>query len=43
MTDTLPVKLAGQAEHVAQAAISLMTNPYITGSVLTVDGGLHLV
>lgn len=33
---------AGEADDVAKAVMSLMTNDYITGAVLTVDGGLHL-
>ncbi|HEV2605567.1 MAG TPA: SDR family oxidoreductase [Microvirga sp.] len=43
MEKTLPAQRAGRAEDLAQAAISLATNPYVTGAVLTVDGGLHLV
>lgn len=42
MERDLPVRRTGEPEHVAQAAVGLMTNLYITGSVLTVDGGLHL-
>ncbi len=42
MEKTLPVRMAGEATHIAQAAVSLMTNPYISGAVLPVDGGLHL-
>ncbi|MEO1657948.1 MAG: SDR family oxidoreductase [Pseudomonadota bacterium] len=42
MEESLPVQRAGLPEHIAQAALGLMTNPYITGAVLTVDGGLHL-
>ena len=43
MTSTLPTRVEGEPEHIAQAAVSLMTNPYITGVVLPVDGGLLLV
>lgn len=43
MEQTLPARRAGQPEDLAQAAVSFMTNPYVTGAVLTVDGGLHLV
>lgn len=42
MENDLPVQHKGEPEHVAAAAIALMVNPYITGAVLTVDGGLHL-
>jgi NAD(P)-dependent dehydrogenase (short-subunit alcohol dehydrogenase family) len=42
MEKELPVQHRGEPEHVAAAAVALMTNPYITGAVLTVDGGLHL-
>jgi NAD(P)-dependent dehydrogenase (short-subunit alcohol dehydrogenase family) len=42
MKCTLPVQRTGEAEDIAQAVVSLMTNAYITGVVLTVDGGLHL-
>jgi NAD(P)-dependent dehydrogenase (short-subunit alcohol dehydrogenase family) len=42
MERDLPVQRRGEPAHVAAAAIGLMTNPYITGAVLTVDGGLHL-
>ena len=42
METNLPARIAGIADHIAQAAVSLMTNPYISGAVLPVDGGLHL-
>ncbi len=42
MESTLPARVAGTADHIAQAAVSLMTNPYISGAVLHVNGGLHL-
>jgi len=41
--DTLPVKRIGTAEEVAQAALLLMTNGYITGEVLHIDGGGRFV
>jgi NAD(P)-dependent dehydrogenase (short-subunit alcohol dehydrogenase family) len=43
MQESLPAQHAGTAEDLAQAAVSLLTNRYITGAVLTVDGGLHLL
>lgn len=42
MQEDLPVARTGQPEHVAAAAIGFMVNPYITGTVLPVDGGLLL-
>ena len=42
MERDLPTRRTGEPEHVAHAAVALMTNPYVTGAVLTVDGGLHL-
>lgn len=41
--DRLPVKRIGLAEEVAQAAVLLMTNGFITGEVLHIDGGGRLV
>jgi NAD(P)-dependent dehydrogenase (short-subunit alcohol dehydrogenase family) len=43
MEKTLPAQRAGRAEDLGMAAVSLIANPYVTGAVLTVDGGLHLV
>ncbi|MEA5603823.1 SDR family oxidoreductase [Nostoc sp. UHCC 0252] len=40
---SLPVQHLGQAEELAQAVLSLMTNLYITGVILPVDGGVTLV
>ena len=40
---TLPVGHLGSAEELANAYLSLLINPYMTGSVVTVDGGLSLV
>lgn len=41
--DKLPVRRMGLAEEVAQAVVFLMTNGFITGEVLHVDGGGRLV
>jgi len=38
----LPVRRAGTAADVAQAYLLAMTNPFITGAVLDVDGGVLL-
>ena len=43
MEADLPAHRAGMPEDLAQAAVAMMTNPYMTGVVLTVDGGAHLV
>jgi NAD(P)-dependent dehydrogenase (short-subunit alcohol dehydrogenase family) len=39
----LPGKRIGTAEEVAQAMLMLMTNEYITGEVLHIDGGGRFV
>ncbi|MEO3977601.1 SDR family oxidoreductase [Streptomyces sp. CAU 1734] len=39
----LPLGRFGTADEVAAAALFLMANPYVTGSVLTVDGGQSLL
>jgi NAD(P)-dependent dehydrogenase (short-subunit alcohol dehydrogenase family) len=41
--DKLPVKRMGLAEEVAQAVVLLMTNGFITGEVLHIDGGGRLI
>lgn len=40
---TLPTKRIGTAEEVAQAVLLLMTNGFITGEILHVDGGGRLI
>ena len=39
---SLPARRIGAPRDLAEAAISLMLNPYITGTVLHCDGGAHL-
>ena len=39
----LPVQHLGQPEELAQAVLSLIANPYITGVILPVDGGVTLL
>ena len=39
----LPGKRVGSAEEVAQAILMLMTNEYITGEVLHIDGGSRFI
>ena len=41
--EVLPAKRVGTADDVAQAMLMLMTNPYITGEVLHIDGGGRFV
>jgi NAD(P)-dependent dehydrogenase (short-subunit alcohol dehydrogenase family) len=38
----LPLRRVGDAQDIAKAAMLLMTNPFLTGHVLDVDGG-HLI
>ncbi|AIM24624.1 3-oxoacyl-(acyl-carrier-protein) reductase FabG [Melissococcus plutonius] len=40
MKNQIPLKLFGQVQDVAGAAIFLAKSPYITGQVINVDGGL---
>jgi NAD(P)-dependent dehydrogenase (short-subunit alcohol dehydrogenase family) len=35
----LPARRVGQASDIAQAILLTMTNPYITGTTILVDGG----
>jgi NAD(P)-dependent dehydrogenase (short-subunit alcohol dehydrogenase family) len=42
-TAKLPVGRAGRPEEVAAAVIFLMSNDFVTGTVLPVDGGGGLV
>ncbi|WRH66171.1 MAG: hypothetical protein RSE13_21405 [Planktothrix sp. GU0601_MAG3] len=39
----LPVAHLGQPEALGQAVLSLMTNPYMTGVILPVEGGVTLI
>lgn len=41
--ETFPARRTGQAEDIAHAALFLMTNPYVTGTVVEVSGGENLV
>jgi NAD(P)-dependent dehydrogenase (short-subunit alcohol dehydrogenase family) len=41
-TTALPVEHLGQPEEIVQAILSLITNPYMTGVILPVDGGVTL-
>ncbi len=38
----LPVGRTGSPEHIAQAIYYALSNPFVTGSVVDVDGGAHL-
>ena len=40
--ESLPLRRFGQPADIAHAGLFLMTNPYITGQVVVVDGGLTL-
>lgn len=40
---TLPVQHLGTPQELAQMYYSVLTNPYMTGSIITVDGGLALL
>jgi len=40
--ESLPSKCSGSPKHIGNAAVFLMSNTYVTGSVLAVDGGFTL-
>jgi NAD(P)-dependent dehydrogenase (short-subunit alcohol dehydrogenase family) len=40
--ETLPARRVGAASDVAEAIVMIARNPYVTGTVLEVDGGAHL-
>lgn len=42
LADKVPLKRIGTVEEVADAILFMGRNPYITGEVLSIDGGLHL-
>lgn len=41
--ETLPVAHLGSPEELAYSYYSTLTNPYMTGSIISVDGGLSMV
>jgi NAD(P)-dependent dehydrogenase (short-subunit alcohol dehydrogenase family) len=43
LEETLPVPRVGAAEDVGEASLGLLTNSYVTGVTLFVDGGERLV
>ena len=43
MESSLPSQYAGQPEDIAHAVLYLMTNPYATGTLHFLDGGLQLI
>ncbi len=40
---SLPLKRMGHADEIASAVLMLMTNTYITGEILHIDGGARLI
>ncbi|TAL01568.1 MAG: SDR family oxidoreductase [Rhodospirillaceae bacterium] len=40
--ERIPLKRVGRAEEVAQAALALLGNRFVTGATLNIDGGLRL-
>jgi NAD(P)-dependent dehydrogenase (short-subunit alcohol dehydrogenase family) len=39
----MPLKREGAPEDIAQAVLYLVQAEFVTGAILTVDGGAHLV
>jgi NAD(P)-dependent dehydrogenase (short-subunit alcohol dehydrogenase family) len=42
LENRIPLRRFGSPEHVATAAVELLTNPFITGETLVVDGGMSM-
>lgn len=42
LDNRIPLKRFGTPEHVASAAVELLTNPFITGETLVIDGGMSM-
>jgi NAD(P)-dependent dehydrogenase (short-subunit alcohol dehydrogenase family) len=42
LENRIPLKRFGTPDHVATAAIELLTNPFITGETLAIDGGMSM-
>ncbi len=40
---SLPSKCIGSPKDIGDAAVLLMSNPYITGSILSIDGGFTVI
>jgi NAD(P)-dependent dehydrogenase (short-subunit alcohol dehydrogenase family) len=42
LDNRIPLKRFGTAENVATASVELLTNPFITGETLVIDGGMSM-
>jgi NAD(P)-dependent dehydrogenase (short-subunit alcohol dehydrogenase family) len=42
LENRIPLHRFGMPEHVASAAVELLTNPFITGETLVIDGGMSM-
>lgn len=42
LDNRIPLRRFGTPEHVATAALELLTNPFITGETLVIDGGMSM-
>ena len=42
LENRIPLRRFGSPEHVATAAVELLTNPFITGETLVIDGGMSM-
>ena len=41
LAELIPVGRLGSSEEVAEAVLSLVSNPFITAQTISVDGGMH--
>ena len=42
LENRIPLRRFGTPDHVASAAVELLTNPFITGETLAIDGGMSM-
>jgi NAD(P)-dependent dehydrogenase (short-subunit alcohol dehydrogenase family) len=42
LENRIPLRRFGSPDHVATAAVELLTNPFITGETLVIDGGMSM-
>jgi len=41
LSERVPVRRLGRPEEVAELALAILANPYVTNQVISIDGGMH--